>query len=557
MGRKFCFIAIAFFWYFAVAWPQNTIHRQADIGGAYGVNYANINCLPTSDGGFIAILGSTSGTTGTFATTPITPTPTFGTNWIVLVKYDINGNMQWQKAFGGDDGNSSHESNFGNIIKTNDHGWLIAGSSNEIPPVGNKTAPAYGYIDTWVIKLDSAFNIQWQNSYGGSGSEQFYKAQQNSDGTYYFAGVSSSSVSGTKTDSCRGNGDFWLVKTDAMGNQLWDKTVGSPDSDNLVDFTVVNDRIFLLGKLDASDGYHTYSSGECSMGYGNIDIWITALDTSGNLLWDKTFGGNGNDVPNAICYNNHRLYIVGSSDSTSLTPPTTRTAPAKSYIDAWLIQLDTNGVQYWEKSYGGTPSAFQYMSDIEHIPNTSNLLMAGSSDSNAANDKSENSRGLTDYWLLKIDTAGNVLWDKTIGGSDDDLISQKALYVVDSNTFFVGGVSNSTISGDKTVPIYSTTYGDFWCLEWGPADLGIKQYAVSDFLIYPNPATDIITIRGEQLAEIQEINIMDLSGKVVKHQKVKNKNQLLQFDVKDLTQGTYFIRLTGKTITSTYKLVKE
>ncbi|MEI2674908.1 MAG: hypothetical protein V9F05_12780 [Chitinophagaceae bacterium] len=120
-------------------------------------------------------------------------------------------------------------------------GGLILGGSSSSTISGDKTVSSLGQ-DYWLIKIDSIGNIQWQNSIGGSGSEQPYSVFQTSDGGFIIGGDSYSGISGDKTQASRGDNDYWVVKTDASGNIEWDKTFGGSSVD------------FLHGIAQAADG---------------------------------------------------------------------------------------------------------------------------------------------------------------------------------------------------------------------------------------------------------------------------------------------------------------
>ncbi|MEO9258448.1 MAG: T9SS type A sorting domain-containing protein, partial [Crocinitomicaceae bacterium] len=303
-----------------------------------------------------------------------------------------------------------------------------------------------------------------------------------------------------------------------------------------------------------SDTATIVSSGDRSMSYGLSDFWIVSLDASGTILWNKTLGGGGFDFPYSSLTDGINYYIGGNSPKESIIPPTMRTAPRKGHSDGWLVKLDNNGNILWDKSYGGDSLSDQGLEYLIKVPNSQNLMVAGYSNSDAFNDKSENGFGDNDFWILKIDPSGNLLWDKTIGGAQDD--GAGFITAIDSTTYFIGGFSYSGISGNKATINYGDE--DLWVIEIGPANLGLKTFTASNFNLYPNPLKDKITISGADLKQLQKIEITDLSGKVIFNTTNSSSNtNEISVSLEQLQTGTYFVRLIGENSASSYKIVKE
>ena len=174
------------------------------------------------------------------------------------MKTDSAGNKQWDKDLGAGIGSS--------LLQTSDGGYVIVGSTHY-----------YGTgADVWLIKTDSAGNKQWDRTFGSWGSDSGSSALQTSDGGYVIVG--STHPWGAGNDD-----DVWLIKTDSAGNKEWDKTFGGAEVDEG------------CSVLQTSDGGYIILGNTYSYGAGNSDIWLIRTDSSGEKVWDMTFGGSEED----------------------------------------------------------------------------------------------------------------------------------------------------------------------------------------------------------------------------------------------------------------------
>ncbi len=290
----------------------------------------------------------------------------------------------------------------------------------------------------------------WQNRLGGDLQNASHKSILLTNGGILIGGRSNSNAFADKTENSKGDFDYWLIKTDGNGNTIWDKTLGGSGIEIFYDCIATNDNGALI--VGYSNSPISGDKTENLIG-GVYDIWVVRIDANGSIIWENTIGGNGSDTPKSVCLTaDGGFLIVGSSDSNSSGD---KTENSRGFQDFWVVKLDPNGAVQWDKTIGG--SGYDIASKI--IPlSDGNFLITGYSTSSISGEKNENSRGGHDFWILKINPTGALIWQKTIGGSGHD--AAYCAVEFNSDAYVVGGESNSTQSGDKT----ENTRGDsdYW-----------------------------------------------------------------------------------------------
>lgn len=358
----------------------------------------------------------------------------------------------WDRVCGG----TGHDTAVG-LITAGQGGVLVSGHSSSAPtnlPNG-KSEASRGGIDYWIIHVDVNGNKVWDRTYGGSGADQNPSIAAASDGGCIVAGDSNSGVSGDKSQSTQGGFDFWVLKLDANGNKVWDKDFGTSQADNTPSVApTTNGGAFVAG---TSSGGAEGNKSEASRGFN--DYWILRLDASGNKLWDRTYGGPSNDnCAAAAATADGGVIVAGNSSSTNLGD---KSQPSRGRADYWILRLDSDGNKVWDKTYGGTND--DQALAVAVTPDDG-VLVAGQSSSGASGDKTEASRGLLDYWILKLDSSGNKVWDRTYGGSSND--NPTSIAVFPDGSCLVAGTSVSVLDGDRTQTSHGAH--DYWILKLDP-----------------------------------------------------------------------------------------
>lgn len=402
------------------------INWQRVIGGTGSDETTQV--IRTTDGGFLIACGSNSNMSADKSEDCIGG----GDYWII--KTNSTGTILWENTIGGIDLDGVTD-----VLQTADGGYLLAGiSQSDIS--GDKTQNSKGLYDYWIVKIDSAGIIQWQNTIGGDDNDILEVALITSDGGYLLAGSSQSDISGDKSENTLGFIDYWIVKTDGLGNVLWENTIRGNDYDALRTAKNTPDGGFLLGGF--SNSYISGDKNEHCIN-GSTDYWIVKTDSLGSILWQNTIGGDSGDKLESIVASGDGGFILGGYSDSGISGDKTTTNFGGN--DYWVIKTDSIGNILWQTSYGG--SLDDQLKVI--IPAAEGgYLLVGNSNSPVSGSKTENMFGINDIWIIKIDSIGTALWQNSIGASELDVTFCGVKSVDDG--FLLGALSDSDIGGDKT-----------------------------------------------------------------------------------------------------------
>ena len=223
---------------------------------------------------------------------------------------------------------------------------------------------------------------QWNKTFGGTSDDYGYSVQQTADGGYIIAGCTHSYGAG--------DADIWLIKTDTNGNEQWNRTFGGPKAD-LLDRGSVR---------QTSDGGYILTGYTYSYGAGDADAWLIKTNPDGTEQWNRTFGGEALDWGHSVRQTADGGYIIAG-----------RTDPyAGARADAWLIKTNSNGVEEWNRTFG--TDACEYAASVNQTTD-SGYIIAGRTTSYGA-------IGGADAWLIRTDSNGIEEWNRTFGGAGYD-----------------------------------------------------------------------------------------------------------------------------------------
>ena len=341
---------------------------------------------------------------------------------------EIDTNVYFIETIGG-----SKNDAFNAITKTIDGGYIAAGytQSND----GDIISKANISFDFLVSKFSSENILEWQKHFGGSKDDKALDIIQTLGGDFIILGSSESSDLDVSENA--GSKDFWLVKLSNNGILLWEKSFGFLGEDYGTTLLETKDGGFLItGVLDVSASNGQGNAKSTATKHAGGDYWVLKTNNLGALEWSRYFGGSFTEIPLGIVEtDNHNYIIVGSSDSNDFN-----ISNNNGSYDFWMTKIATDGSLLLEKTFGG--SEIDEASAII-AANDGNFIIVGNTRS-ADKDVSKNN-GAADIWILKVSAEGNLIWEKTIGGSSFEVA--KAIYNTQDNGFLIAGSSRSLDNG--------------------------------------------------------------------------------------------------------------
>ena len=434
-----------------------------------------------------------------------------------------------------------------------------------------------------MLKLDADGNVEWQRCLGGSGSETPGQIAQTPDGGYILVG-SASSLDGD-VEVNLGSSDIWLVRLTSTGTLLWERSFGGSEIDMGEQLAVLPDgRYLITGVTFSMDGHATDN-------HGGSDFWLGYVSEDGNLLQSRCYGGTGLDHPRVMQVSEDGVVILGGVTSSAdgdvagnvdgwngawilylangwdidwqtvlggtgddQTYGVARieadivvalvlsdsqdgdiTNPWGDY-DYWLVKLDTDGTLLQQRSFGGSGQ------DSPRALISSNsgqsMTIAGRSGSNDG--LVSGSNGGTDFWLLSVDEDFEVIWESSYGGSGGEGCNG-ACYSNNGRLTLIGQASSN--DGDLL-----NNYGlsDVWVVKLEPRDVGVRPEVSDQVLrVYPNPAEDVLTISWED--EASAITVFDARGKLIASlDGLPAGQRQYQLNVEAWADGLYTVQLNGE-----------
>ena len=358
-------------------------------------------------------------------------------------------NIEWQKTIGGSDADTPFS-----VQQTSDGGYILGGgSSSNIS--GDKTDTIRGLQDYWVVKLDATRAIEWQKTLGGTEDDVLLVIQQTNDGGYILGGWSESNIAGEKTENSLGGKDYWVVKLNASGAIQWQNTIGGSLDDRLRSIQQTEDGGYIIGGRSNSN----ISGDKTENSRGDADYWVVKLNSLGGIQWQKTLGGNAIDHLRTLQQTSDGGYILGGRSNSNISSE--KTENSQGGLDYWVVKLDNSGAIQWQNTIGGSQN--EHLRTIQQTSD-GGYILGGFSLSNISGDKTENSLGVFDFWVVKLHASGGIQWQNTIGGNAGDFLY--SIQQTSDGGYILGGSSSSNISGDKSEN--NMGMDDYWVLKLYP-----------------------------------------------------------------------------------------
>ena len=314
-------------------------------------------------------------------------------------------NAQWARTYGTEEDEHAYF-----VKQTADGGYIVAGQSGEyLFEDGHSVPPGQ---DIWIIKLSPDGEIEWQKAYGENGTDEVHFIQQTNDGGYIFGG---------RLWAYGGLSYFSIIKLSPNGDIDWQKNYGDDAVNNVA-----------LSLQQTIDGGYIVAGHDFYSNTQTYDILILKLFSDGTVEWNKTYRGSLDDLPHSIQQTVDGGYIVAGRTNSFGT----------GEYDIWILKIASDGMIEWQKTYGESQNEMVYSI---HQTLDDGFIVAGSINSFGA--------GSSDYWIIKLNPLGDIEWQKTYGGSLMD-VAYSIQQTVDGG-YVVAGETSSFGAGN----------GDFWILK--------------------------------------------------------------------------------------------
>lgn len=435
-------------------------------------------------------------------------------------------------------------------IETHDHGYILAGWTYS-GQNGDKADPIRGMADFWIVKTDSVGNMLWNKGFGGTGIDMLLSVGEINGGGYMLMGSSSSPVSGDRTAPSHGSIDYWVIRIDSLGNKLWDKAFGASGFDALFFSEVTRDGGCILGGKSSSPANGDKSEDSFN---GGVDYWAIKIDSLGNKQWDRTFGGTATDDLQYARQTYDNGYILAGTSISDMSG--NKSSAKRGY---WLVKTDSAGNKLWDKAYGdeyfdGKLYGFSLTSD-------GGFLISGSTKNNVGGDKTEFNLGDYQGWIVKIDSLGNREWDKTILSNGYNFTwacieAENGCFIVEVGFSKGGGGYINQSNWDTT-----ESSSDAWLAKFCMEPVGVKE--VANFVnvnVYPNPFSDDLFISVQKNGlETATFSILGTNGQLVYQSNETNlaDSYTKILDMGKLPAGLYYIIVEVNGYKATKQIVKE
>mgnify|MGYP000874951140 CR=1 FL=1 len=324
--------------------------------------------------------------------------------------------IHWEKTFGGEGGD-----NVRNAALRNDGSLLLTGFSDSTELFTGRSRK----VEIFEILLSGRGQQIRSGHFGGMNEDRGYTGIETSTGKLVIAGASAS-TEGDRSDP-RGLWDGWVLQTDDAFNIEWEKSFGGKDNDSIREIIEAKDGGYIFCGYTQSSNLENH--------HGGKDFWIVRLDESGNILWEKVYGGSGFDMAYSIAQTSDYGFIVAGYTFSSNGDLKGKTHRGNG--DWWIIKLNRYGDIEWHETYGGAgweePRKVAVTSDKGYIITG----VTGSNDGHLTGN-----RGGWDVWLLKLNRSGKIEWSKTFGGSNHD--KAFSLIIDRRGNFFIAGYTTSS-----------------------------------------------------------------------------------------------------------------
>jgi len=292
----------------------------------------------------------------------------------------------------------------------------------------------FACIGNILLIAQTAPSIEWQRAMGSYSDDLANAVYPTPDSGYIVSGIAQFRDSGDVTDN-HGIGDFWLVKFGQNGNVEWKKSFGGTDSEMPYDLRLTSDSGYIVvGTAYSNDGDVTATQAD-----GNW--WIVKISRSGNIQWQKTYGGSRFEYAKSVELASDGGYIIAGG---TLSSNGDVTGGGNGLYDGWVVKLNSEGTLVWQTALGGTQND-EFLSIVPAADG--GYIAAGFTYS--TNGAFSSNHGSSDWWIVKFSSAGTVEWQKFIGGTQYE--QAYSIRPAPGGGYIVGGYTasaNGDVSGN-------------------------------------------------------------------------------------------------------------
>ena len=515
-------------------------------------------------------------------------------------------NIIWEKSYGGKQADYLLDAQ-----PTADYGFILAGASLS-KKSGNKDEENIGDLDFWIWKMDEHGELDWQKNLGGTGPDVLYSVRNTQDGGVILAGTSESGKAYVKQSDAMGREDIWIMKMNAKGGEEWQCTLGGPGQDLVKTIAPTADGGYIVGgsssspislkvRKGAADPY-----GKWDQSRGGMDAWIVKLDSKGKVLWQRTLGGDYMDMLESIEPTKDGGYIAGIYTNSPSSVDKVEESYGKG--DYWVLKLDKDGTIEWQNVFGGEDD--DHITTVKQSVDGGYILGGHSASGNTGNKSVSNQKG-TDFWIVKLNNTGEILWQKTYDTGKVDILT--SLLENKDGTIVLGGYAQSEVIGqitkkdmpeindyiaikadangeelwkkavgsngeDKLARLIETRDGDYllagtskgamsrdrytgkggndyWVVKLGDKDKKKKQEKRSQIEAIPNPAEQFTNIIVGFDFNSGTVSVFDLAGRQLQHFEVTSRT--IPLEMLGLPEGIYIVEVKTDKGTDSVKVIKS
>ncbi|MDY0086481.1 MAG: T9SS type A sorting domain-containing protein [Bacteroidales bacterium] len=494
----------------------------------FGTPYKEIvfDVCATGDGYLIAAEGNTNSPRGID---------------VLLIRTDLTGNIIWEKYLGG----SSSDTPTRIFPAGNDTYYISAISGSIDGDISNNPYPD-GLSNNWIVMINGQGEIIWDKMYGGNCFERDWDACLTHDGGMASLGYTCSDDG--DISNYYGMWDTWLLRTDSLGNKLWDFSIGTAGLD------------FPSAVIQTSDRGFLVASGSMPTTGGNIscqpydletsDIVLFKIDSMANIEWQQCIGGSSEEAVQDMIevedgYMLACIVDAADGDMTGSGYHYGYDSQGHPYTDVWLAKLDFEGNIVWHKCYGGTapdvPNSIFSTGDGGYI-----VIAETESNNGDVSGKHQPHGYFSDIWVFKINASGDLLWQKCIGGMGYDRLDWSGVLDMGDGSYVIASTMQvAENAGDINCAVNIGSF-DIWLIQIRDTTVvgSNEQPAIAQsLLLYPNPSTtqSWLQLPGNTSLAQAQIALYSPAGKLL--HKAKPSSHFHKIDVAHLPKGLYLVRL--------------